>query len=251
LEIRCLGGFHVLRHGRAIALTEWQSKKARDLLKMLLARRGRPVPRDVLMESLWPGEDPAVVGNRLSVALSVLRAVLDPEKRFGPEQYVRGDRSAVSLDISRLSLDVETFLRDAAAAVALRSEGKLADADELLAAAESTYTGDFLEEDAYQDWAVSLREEARALYITVVHDLAAAAFKANDPELALTYCLRILERDPYDERAHGSLVAALSAAGRHGEARRSYQRYVARMSEIDVEPVPFLAASRPAAPARG
>ncbi|MGH2378755.1 MAG: hypothetical protein ACRDGT_09790 [Candidatus Limnocylindria bacterium] len=41
--------------------------------------------------------------------------------------------------------------------------------------------------------------------------------------------LRVLERDPYDERAHRGLVAALQAEGRHGQARGAH---AARMAEI-------------------
>lgn len=48
--------------------------------------------------------------------------------------------------------------------------------------------------------------------------------------------LRVLERDPYDEAAHLALVASLSAASRHGDARRAYRRYSERMREIGVEP---------------
>ena len=51
--------------------------------------------------------------------------------------------------------------------------------------------------------------------------------------------LRVLARDPYDERAHLLLVTALSAAGRHGEARRMYRAYCGRMAEIAVEPAAF------------
>jgi ATP/maltotriose-dependent transcriptional regulator MalT len=45
LEIRTFGRFVVLRAGRPAAATEWQSKKARDLLKLLVARRGHATPR--------------------------------------------------------------------------------------------------------------------------------------------------------------------------------------------------------------
>jgi DNA-binding SARP family transcriptional activator len=62
----------------------------------------------------------------------------------------------------------------------------------------------------------------------------------------------VLSRDPYDERAHLQLVSALSAAGRHGEARRAYRAYSGRMAEIDVEPAPFPdPRSRRAAPVPG
>ena len=66
-----------------------------------------------------------------------------------------------------------------------------------------------------------------------------AAAEMGDPWAAVNYRLRVLERDPYDEDAHLGLVSTLSAAGRHGEARRFYRAYVARMEELGVEPAPF------------
>src|SRR6185369_7923057 len=56
--LEALGSFRVLRNGQPVPITDWQSKKARDLLKMLVARRGRPVPRETLIEALWPDQDP-------------------------------------------------------------------------------------------------------------------------------------------------------------------------------------------------
>ena len=55
VEIRTLGGFSVIRNGEAVTISEWRSKKARDLLKILITRRGRPLLREALMETLWPG----------------------------------------------------------------------------------------------------------------------------------------------------------------------------------------------------
>jgi DNA-binding SARP family transcriptional activator len=69
--------------------------------------------------------------------------------------------------------------------------------------------------------------------------LADLALGARDHDGAARYLLRVLARDPYDERAHLHLVTALSAAGRHGEARRMYRAYCGRMAEIAVEPAAF------------
>jgi ATP/maltotriose-dependent transcriptional regulator MalT/DNA-binding SARP family transcriptional activator len=239
LEIRCLGGFHVVRGGRPIPLAEWRSKKARDLLKILASHRGRPVPRDALMEALWPGEDPWLLGNRLSNALSMLRTALDPPKRYPAEHYVRADAQAVALDLGHVSLDVELFLADAAAGLALRRPGLDDDAVQPLEIAEGSYAGDFLEEDGYEDWAVPLREEARSTYIAVARELAKRAQEQGDHVAAARYLLRILARDAYDEQASLNLVEVLAAAGRHGEARRSYRIYARRMDEIGVEASPF------------
>ena len=239
LAIESLGRFRVVRDGVPIPLAAWQSKKARDLLKLLVARRGRPTPRDVLVEALWPDGDPARVGNRLSVALSTLRSVLDPERRSDPDRFVTAGREAIGLELENLDVDVERFLAEATAGLELRRRGEVDAARERLAAAEAVYAGDFLEEDAYEDWAVALREEARSMYIAVARELAAAALARGELDLAARYLLRSLEKDPYDEEAHLTLVALLASGGRHGEARRAYRGYAARMGEISVEAAPF------------
>ena len=239
VQIRSLGGFAVLRNGRPVPAAEWQSKKARDLLKVLVARRGRPAPRDLLAELLWPEKDPGKLPNRLSVALSIVRAALDPDKLFSPERFIISDKDSVALNLASVSVDVEEFLADADAGLDLERQGRVNEAHELLVAAEATYAGDFLEEDLYEDWSVPLREEARAAYIAVASALARAAVAARDHEAGIPHFLRLLERDPYDEGANLELVSALTSCGRHGEARHHYRAYVSRMTEIEVEAAPF------------
>ena len=238
IVVQSLGRFRVFRGGDPIPLTAWQSRKARDLFKMLVARRGRPAPRDALMEALWPDQSRGPLGNRLSVLLSTVRAVLDPEKRHGPDHFVGADRNAVWLQSEHFSVDVEGFLAAADAALELRRAGST-EAHARLVSAEASYTGEFLEEDAYEDWAIGFREASRAVYTQVVRALAAGAEARGDADAATRFHLRILERDPYDEAAHLGLVSTLETAGRHGEARRCFRTYCARMDEIGVESAPF------------
>jgi ATP/maltotriose-dependent transcriptional regulator MalT/DNA-binding SARP family transcriptional activator len=238
VAIRTLGGFGVLREGKPVPESAWQSKKARDLLKILAARRGRPLSREALMETLWPEQDPAKTANRLSVALAVARSVLDPERRFASEHFIAADGGRVALDLDHLELDVERFLGTAEDGLALLRE-QAQEALSVLEHAERAYSGGYLPEDAAEDWSVALREEARSTYVAVARALAGAASASGDPEAAVRYRLRILELDPYDEDAHLGLVSALVAAGRHGDARRQHRFYATRMEEIGVEAVPF------------
>jgi ATP/maltotriose-dependent transcriptional regulator MalT len=239
VAVESIGRFRVLRAGTPVPLAAWQSKKARDLLKLLVARRGRPAQRELVMEVLWPEGDPAKLGNRLSVALSTLRSVLDPEREYEHDHFVRADKDVIQLEVGHLDVDVERFLADAQAGLSLLAEGAADAARERLATAETLYVGEFLEEDAYEDWAVALREEARATYIAVARALGEDAFARGDHDVAARYFLRTLEKDRYDEAVHLALVALLASAGRHGEARRAYRNYVARMDEISVEAAPY------------
>ena len=208
IEVRTLGGFRVLRHGEPLPASAWQSRKARTLLKILIARRGRPVTREALMEWLWPGEDPAKLSNRLSVALNTVRGVL------GPEVLVQAESGAVAIDLQVVTVDVERFLA--------AGPGE----------AVSLYRGDFLEEDLYEDWAADLREQARAAYAGAVRTLAASA---TGDETVRLY-LRLLELDRWDAEAHLALIAQLEADGRHGEAQRRRREYEAAMEEIGARP---------------
>ena len=88
LAIETLGGFQVRRRDEIVPPSAWRSKKAQSLLKILVSRSGHPVPRDVLKEKLWPDADPATLANRLSVALSTVRAILDPDRRFPGDHFI-------------------------------------------------------------------------------------------------------------------------------------------------------------------
>jgi DNA-binding SARP family transcriptional activator len=219
LAVKTLGGFRVFRDGEPLAPADWQSKKARTLFKILLARRGRPVTREQLMEHLWPGDDPAKLNNRLSVALTALRTVLGREL-----EVIRADGDAVSLDLCLVAVDVERFLDEVEQGLADRDLARLHHAERL-------YAGDFLEEDPYDDWALDLREQAREAYASA---LRMRGRLATDDEEAVRAYLRLLEHDRWDAGAHRELIARLDRAGRHGEATRRRRAYVRRMGEIGI-----------------
>lgn len=239
VEIVSLGGFRLLRRGAVVPVTAWQSRKARDLLKLLVARRGRATPREVLMAALWPDESPDRLANRLSVALSTVRGVLDPGKAHPSDHFLRADTDAVSLDLEHVAVDVEGFIVAVERGLELVRAARRDEGIALLEAVEPRYRGDFLEEDLYEDWAQSTREQARALYVSALRVLAEAAAQRGDHDGAVRRHLRLLERDPYDEPAHLALVATLVASGRHGEARRHYATYAARMDELGLEAARF------------
>lgn len=238
VEIRSLGGFEVLRDGRPVPLAEWRSRKARDVLKLLVANRGRRVAREVLLETFWPDEAPQRSAPRLSVVLSTIRSVLDPTKERPAAHYLGVDRASAWLRLEHLAVDVERFVAGAERGLKLLGDGD-PEARDALAEGEAAFHGEFLGEDPYEDWAVATREEATGVYKRVAGALADLAVAAGERGAAIGFLLRMLERDPWDESASLRLVSVLAAAGRHGEARRAYRRYVGRMEELGLEAAAF------------
>ena len=55
LEISLFGEFRVLRGEELIRSEEWNRRKTRSLLKLLLVRPGHAFARDEILEALWPG----------------------------------------------------------------------------------------------------------------------------------------------------------------------------------------------------
>jgi DNA-binding SARP family transcriptional activator/ATP/maltotriose-dependent transcriptional regulator MalT len=237
VAIVALGRFAVLHAGEPVPLAAWQSRKARDLLKVLVARRGRPITRDAAAEAMWPEEDPEPLGNRLSVALSIIRKVLDPARRHPPDYYVVADARTIALRLDRIDVDLIEFLQVADTAIDLMAKTDPDAAEVPLRRARQIYAGDFLEEDLYEEWAVDAREQARSRLLTILRLLARLAADRGDEESAGQHLSQLLEREPYDEDAWLALIAGQLRLRRHGEARRRYAAYARRMGELDVVPV--------------
>ena len=226
VELITLGGFRVRRAGRILSLSDWPDEASPALLKRLTSVPSLTWPRAALARSLWPGG--TATDDQLDAAIAGAQRALDPT---GEHEFVRVQGDQVSL--VNADVDVHTFLVDSAAGL-MSASGR-----DVLRRAESRYSGDYLEEHPGEPWAITLREEARARYVEVARALATTSLREGEHDAAARYSRRILERDPYDEGAHLSLVAALAGAGRTQEARSCYATYVARSDELGLEAIPW------------
>ena len=229
----------MIRDGTPVPLVAWQSKKSRDALKVLVGYRGRPVHREVLMDLLWPDSTPEGSASRFSVVLSRARSAFDPDWTFPQDHFIKTSDDAVMIDLANVDVDAERFLAFASSGLAIIRRGDRSTAEPTLRTAYDLYGGDFLEEDAYEEWSMPLREEARASFFAVAKTLGDLAVERRECDEAVGYYVRVLSMDPWAEDAHLGLVAAALSCGRHGEARRYYGAYVARMKELEIEPAPY------------
>lgn len=229
-RIRVLGGFEVTAADGTVA--RWQSRKARQLLKILVARRGVAVSRDTLLHLLWPDEAPQRLGNRFSVAATAVRRALDPAGTQPSGTYLETRGGLVRLRIERIDVDVERFLHSAHSALGSQAPTDARSAE--LAEALAAYRGDPLEDETDELWAEELRRDAHLAFFAVAHALGELADASGDHLSRVEAYGRILSADAYDQRAHEGLVDALTRLGSHSRAAAARADYVRRMGELGI-----------------
>jgi LuxR family transcriptional regulator, maltose regulon positive regulatory protein len=227
LQIRALGPFTLEVGGHALTHGDWRSKRALRLFLLLLTHRFRWVPRDVIMESLWPDADPAKADNNLRQTVHILRRILEPElKETRDSRYIRLRNEAWRLDpCGRHVCDVQRFEATLREAETLRDDGRPRRAAERYRQALDLYRGDFLEEARYEDFTEGEREHLRDLYLRGAVELLKLHTAARRWDVIIPLARRALQHDPYREEFHWQLVHALLRAGCRREALDAYMEY--------------------------
>lgn len=210
----------------------WQSRKARQLLKILVARRGAAVSRETVMDLLWPGESAQRLANRFSVATTTVRRALDPAGAYPRDAFVRSHDGLIRLRLDAVDIDIETFLMRAQAAVS--SSGALEQRRLELTEALALYTGEPLQEEQEELWADELRREAHLAFFAAAHVLAELHGSAGDHLARLETYRRILALDEFDRRAHEGVIDALVQLGSLGQAEAARGDYELRMRALGV-----------------
>lgn len=240
-QVCLLGQLRVLVGDRAI--TRWPDETSARLIRLLATHRWRSTT--ALTRSLFAGRQPPDAEDDLETALAELRWLLDPGGGLPEDHFIISLPGRVELNRAHIEVDAERFLADAAGTAPDRGDhehvdhGGCDDAVEALTTLESRFTGELLEGEPLTGEPGSLREECRAAYLSVLRQLIEVHVARGSTDDALRYGLRLLREDPYDESTHLTMVELLAGERRHGEARRHYRRYTARMRELGLEPVRY------------
>ena len=141
LEVRLLGRFEVLVDSRPVPADAWAQRRAADLVKVLALASGHRMPRDAVLELLWPKLGPDAAASNLHKAASYARSAL-------------GERGAVVLrggmvelaPAAEVSTDVERFERGD----------------------DSAYGGELLPDERYEEWTLGTRARLRERRLEVM-----------------------------------------------------------------------------------
>jgi adenylate cyclase len=241
LTIRLLGSFETALDREPV--TSFETKKVQALLAYLAAEAGRPHPRELLAELLWPNRPTGAARANLRHALRDLRTALADraaaaEGETGP-RFLLVTRETIQLGpVTDVWVDTRAFL-DLLAGPAPAVQRPVAQLEQ----AAQLYRGPFLEDldlgdsAAFHEWVLLNRERFQHQASDVLHALAACYEAWGQHERALEHAWRLVGLAPWDEDAHLRAMRLLALTGQRGAALAHYEacrRVLAE--ELGVEP---------------
>jgi DNA-binding SARP family transcriptional activator len=231
-RVRLFGGLEVSVGDRVIRERDWRKRKARVLFAMLVTRRGQDVPRDQVLEHLWPEMDEERAKNNLYVAWSTMKSVLGGEGSAGDKSpYVESTHGVCRALSAAIRSDIDEFeeaLTCARKAEADRDIGAALDAYEEVAV---TYRGDLLPGDVYDDWFVGIRSHYRSNYIDAMRRAAALLLSVDDGLNALAFARRAVQVDQLREDLYQMQMRCEIQAGQRSSAIDTYFHCRDRLAE--------------------
>jgi DNA-binding SARP family transcriptional activator/tetratricopeptide (TPR) repeat protein len=211
VHVGLLGRFRVAVAGNDVRADAWPGRRAAELVQLLALAEGRRLPREQVIEALWPHLGPdAGAANLRKAAHHARQALADPDA-----VVLRGGQ--VALFPSRLvQTDAGRFESEARAALTGRDAAACA-------VAASAYAGELLPEARYEEWTQAPREHLRSRHVELLR-------RSGQWE-------RVVEIEPTDEPAYRELMRRELAAGSRPAAIRCYGRLrTALRRELGIRP---------------
>jgi LuxR family maltose regulon positive regulatory protein len=240
LRVKTLGPFRVWRGGEKVDDREWRRSKALQLFQLLLTNRNGAMQRDEITDTLWRDLEPESAQRNLKVALYALNKALEPDRAAGVEAaYIVRHGTAYGLRRGAdLWLDAEEFEE------MIRVGDRLQADPEACAGAYQRaldlYSGEYLQDVLYEDWASGERERLLALYLRTTEKLAVIRLAQGRYDDAIALSRRILARDNCWERAYRLMMAAYARQGNRSRALRVFQSCEeSTKHELGAEPGPL------------
>lgn len=236
--VRLFGGFEVHTERGPLRDRDWAKRKARLLFAMLVSRLGKDVPREQLVEYLWPEMSEQQALNNFYVVWSAMKRALSPgSSREDGCPYVEHVRGVCRVRPGRVDSDLEAFERNLVVARKARTAG---DPDSELAALTEVaeiYRGELLPGDLYDDWFSGLRERCRHDFEDAMLRAAEITHAKGSAQDALSLLRRAMQHDPWREDLYQAALRMQIDAGQRSAAIETYMLCRQRLVEdLGIDP---------------
>jgi DNA-binding SARP family transcriptional activator len=219
LQVRLFGDVSITQDDRSISIP---SRKALELFCYLLIHRGRAHTREILMETLWPDQDPAVSKKYLRQALWRLNSTMQRRRTGEPIVVIDPAWVHINPDAS-CWVDVSVFERSYAATRDTPGHQLSDQQAHGLESALELYRGDLVA-TWYDDWCSYERDRLQQAYLAMLDQLMGHCESRGLYAKGLGHGQAVLRYDAAREGTHRQLMRLLFAAGDRASALRQYER---------------------------
>ncbi len=238
LKIYTLGQFRIYKDEKEFINIEWEGTRPKLLLKSIILNGARDIPRDILIDNLWPDSSSKAGEKNFKINLHRLRKALEPEPNeiFG-YSYIIHKQGLISLNPEIVSLDIDDFLKFCMSGEKKQRNDDISGAIKDYARAVELYKGDYFVEEPYADWLSRRRELIRNKYLSILHKKALLHEDMNEIDQAIETWHILLDADRFYESAYRNLMIIYADSGYLKKALNIFERCRAIFKdELDSEP---------------
>jgi LuxR family maltose regulon positive regulatory protein len=237
LAVSVLGPVEIVRDpSQPFAPDAWTTRRARDIFCFIATSKHRRVAKDILIDTFWPDEDPAVVEKNFHPTISHIRKALNSRQTFKQNFLVFRDGAyQLNPDLSYL-IDAEEFDRSVADAEAAKREKNNERLRESLEKAHRLYRGEYMP-GIYEDWVEERRIYYSAQFARVSGALAKLSFAERRFADAIKHASESLKLDPYREDMHRLTLKTYAVQDKIPAAKKHFASMSALLrDELGIEP---------------
>lgn len=218
LSVELFGGLDVQIGGEPVAPQLFSRQKVKTLFALLILNRGKEVPRDRLMSSLWPDSDFPSAQKNLHATWSLLRKALTTGEGSCPYLV----RTQLSYKIESHFVESDVYEFDTLCHTLLFGVPEAFEWAQLYARSSQLYRGDLLPSETKSGIILKAREDYKIKLIDSFAIAAKKLLEIHEYDLARWFAQSAIEHDPTREDAYTVMMEAQIACGRRTAALATF-----------------------------
>ncbi len=208
------------------------SKKGSELFAYMIENGGKPIPRDEMLDILWPSNIP---NNAVAMLHNIIYGFRKELSAYELENIIMYKNKCYLLDMSMIK-EVDRPVLEVCAALEAGDRNGLIKHESVI----SEYWGKYLG-SIDSRWADEKKEYYDRCFIDASLSLAEYYRENGNREKELGLLKKALSLDPYSERIMHDILLCYSALGKPDKAKKTYEDYSELIdSEFGIRPSKWL-----------
>lgn len=238
LRVQLMGEFVLWRGEERTPETAWPRPIVRRLFQYFVLHRGEALPRDRILDDLWPENDPHKAASTFRTVYSGLRSVLEPYMRpRTTSRYFSVEGNLYTFDPRReAQVDVALFEETVRSVLSAGERHDLSPLPHDFLARLQEWAP-LLPGHTYEEWLLEPRERLQRLYTESCLYAAQANLARGNAAEAAVWAGRAIATAPWLESAYQVLMRAHARQGNRTLALKIYRDAIAALDrELGIAP---------------